>query len=263
MPGDPPGGHSTSILELHMSWWKKIVGGAPPPEAPRTPVIAQVSLPPAEPGTIFQDQLLRKQFTIDMLRQEGIPAIDHLPVIESEAEAELPSAEQIAQRLTALAIVAVKGEGLEAEAVDAIVNERGIRDWFTPNETAFLADRAPSDHDRLQFVWRYEAAWVLYWALNFIPGRIGMPREICDVPALAATVRDTPDLTVNGVHPVGHVLTEADLIYRCHWAVRDAQINGKPIPGDLEPGVVMERHHAFNWLVQHRDTPWDDIDTST
>lgn len=246
-----------------MSWWRRLTGSRQAPVPPRLPVLATVTLPPSDPVSVYQDQVLRKQFTIDVLQQEGIRTIEHLPVIEGELETELPSAAQIAQRLTALTIVAVKGEGLAAEEVDAIVEERGIRDWFSPRETAFLADRAPSEHDRMQFAWRYEAAWVMYWALNFIPGRIGMPRAICDVPLLARTVRDTPDLTLHGTHPVGHVLTEADLIYRCHWAVRDAQINGTPIPGGLEPGVVAERHHAFNWLIRHREEEWDAVDTST
>lgn len=246
-----------------MSWWRKLTGSDKPPAPQRLPVIAEVTLPPVVPSTVYRDQVLRKQFTIDMLRHEGIPTIDHLPVIESEVEVDLPAAQQVAQRLAALTIVAVKGEGLDAESVDAIVDERGMRDWFSPRETAFLADRAPRDHDRIQFSWGYEAAWVLYWALNFIPGRLGMPRATCDVPTLAATVRDTPDLAMHGLHPVGHVLTEADLIYRCHWAVRDAQINGKPIPGGLEPGVVMERHRALNWLIWHREQPWDEVDTST
>ena len=38
-------------------------------------------------------------------------------------------------------------------------------------------------------------------------------------------------------------------IFETHWAVRDAQINDKKIPGRVDPGIVQERHHALNWLL--------------
>ena len=246
-----------------MGWWRKLIGSGGPPVPERLPVLATVTLPPAPPVKLRGDQVLRKQFTIDILQQHGIPTIAHLPAVESEAEVELPGADQVAQRLAALTIVAVKGEGLDAESVDAIVDERGMHGWFSPKEAAFVADRAPSERDRIRFSWNYEAAWTLYWALNFLEGQLGMPRAVCDVPLLVRTVRDTPDLAINGLRRVGHVLTEADLAYRCHWAVRDAMINGKPIPGGLNPGVVAERHRTLNWLIRHREEAWDDVDTPT
>ncbi|HEX6611164.1 MAG TPA: DUF4272 domain-containing protein [Hyphomicrobiaceae bacterium] len=50
-------------------------------------------------------------------------------------------------------------------------------------------------------------------------------------------------------------------MYRYHWAVRDASINGRPSPADLDPGIVMERHHALNWLIGYIDA--DDVTTDT
>ena len=198
-----------------------------------------------------------------MLAAEGIPINLHLPCIESEAEARVRNTSEVVGRLLALTAVAVKGEGLDRASVDRFVRAHDIRRWLSAAELAFIKVPRPSAHDRLQFSWRYEAAWVLLWALRHVDGQLGPPRAICDVASLVRTVRDTNDLAVLGLRPANDILNEADLIYRCHWAVREAQLRGKPTPAGLEPGVTMERHHALNWLIGYCDADWDDVTTDT
>jgi hypothetical protein len=64
------------------------------------------------------------------------------------------------------------------------------------------------------------------------------------------------------LRPLGAVLDETDMIYRLHWAVRQAQLDGGVPPASLNPGVVTERHHALNWLTRYEDQ-WDDVTTDT
>ena len=59
------------------------------------------------------------------------------------------------------------------------------------------------------------------------------------------------------------ILDQADLIYRYHWAVVDARVNGKEPPAKLDPSVVMERHYALNWLIGYMNQEWDDVSTDT
>lgn len=199
----------------------------------------------------------------DVLQAQGVPVNPHLPMIESEAEVSIRSAREAADRLLALTVVAVKGEGLEQRLINEIVDERGVRLLFTPAELAFIDNPNPSLHDRTQFSWRYEAAWVLFWALG-CEDPLGRPDRICDVPRLTATVRDEPDLACHGLCSTNDILNEADLIYRYHWAVRQAGLDGNPPPAALDPGVVMERHHALNWLIGYDDNAdWDDVTTNT
>lgn len=219
-----------------------------------------MNLPESEPS---EDQLARRQRSEGILRAALVRINPHLPMIESEAETRIRAPQEVAERLLALNIVAVKGEGLEQKVIARIVEERGVRPLFTPDELAFIDDPAPSEHDRLQFVWRYEAAWVLFWSLNFVRGPLGLPSSLCDVPLLAETVHDTTDLTVNGMRSTKEVLDEADLIYRCHWAVRQAGLERVVPSGGLDPGVTMERHHALNWLIGYDDADWDDVATDT
>lgn len=253
-----------------MNWFRKLLGGADgdggqQPAVTREPVVpvATVQIPPTEPGTLYQDQVLRKAWAEDLLIEAGVPVNKHLPCIEGQAETTLRSAREVADRLLALAIVAVKGEGLEHDRVLQLATERQAWDLFTAKEAAFIRDPSPSEHDRIQFVWRYEAAWVLLWALDPDAGPLPYPDSICDVPLLAQTVRDTPDLAISGLQSANNILNEADLIYRCHWAVRQASIDGTEPPAGLDPGVVMERHYALNWLIGYMDQDWDDISTDT
>ena len=213
--------------------------------------------------TVTEEQLARKRRSEAVLRAEGIPFIAHLPAIESAGEVTERSAAEVAGRLQALTIVAVKAEGLGQEAIANIVAERGLGSLFSPREKAFIDDPQPNRQDCIQFIWRYEAAWVLLWALNMSDAPLGLPRKICDVPFLAETIRDEPDLAARGLRPVAELLDEADLIYRCHWATRQARLKGQDVPAGLDPGVTMERHYALNWLIGYGDRAWDDVDTST
>lgn len=213
--------------------------------------------------TVTEEQLARKHRSEGILQAEGVPFIAHLPVIERVDEATGPTAAEVAGRLQALAIVAVKAEGLEQEIVAEVVTGRGWQSLFSPLERVFIDDPQPSEHDRIQFVWRYEAAWVLLWALHKTEGPLGLPREPCDVPFLSGTVRDDPDLAASGLRPRAELLDAADLIFRCHWATRQAQLTGQDAPAGLDPGVTMERHHALNWLIGDGSEAWDDVSTNT
>lgn len=246
-----------------MSWFRTLFGRGGGTGSAAEPI--RIERPAVEGAqTIHGDQTLRKAWAEDVLRAEGIPINSGLPMIESEAEIRLRTPREVADRLLALTIVAVKGEGLAQDDVDGFVRERGIRGLFTRRELAFIDDPDPDDHDRVQFSWRYEAAWILLWALKLADGQLGLPRDLSDVARLVQIVRDTPDLDRRGMQSANDILNEADLIFRCHWAVRQAGLDGAPPPAGLDPGVTMERHHALNWLIGYNDgAEWDDVTTDT
>ena len=58
-------------------------------------------------------------------------------------------------------------------------------------------------------------------------------------------------------------MDQADLIYRMHWALRQAQIEGEAPPAGMVWDVVFERHYALNWLIGYMDQPWDEVSTDT
>lgn len=219
----------------------------------------------AENGEISAEAIDRKLRSEAILRAEGVPFISHLPAIETTAEALKRSKEEVALRTLCLSLVAAKGEGLEQEIVERVLKSYELRPHLTPKELVFALDNSPSQHDRTQFIWRHEAAWTLLWALGFV-AQFGKPVQICDVEFAAETVTGrTRSQFIDDaeLRPIADILDQADLIYRYHWAVKDAQIKGQQIPAALNPDVTVERHHALNWLIGYLEQAWDDISTDT
>lgn len=207
----------------------------------------------------------RKAKSVERLKKEGVPTIEHLPFIEDSTEAKNRTKEEIAKRAIAVAITAVKGEGLDQETIDNLVKKYGAQDFFSPDEAAFIKNPKPSQKDRIQFSWRYECLWVLLWSLGYIDD-IARPEGICDVPKAVGFLRerDTEQFIKDAkLRPLTEILDQADLIYRYHWAVVDARLKGKEAPAKLEGGVVQERHYVLNWLIGYMDQEWDDISTDT
>lgn len=208
------------------------------------------------------DRKLRSERT---LRSEGVPFLATLPVIETTAEALQRSKEEVALRTLCLLLVAAKGEGLGQEVVEGVLEFHGLRPHLTPKELAFVLDNSPSQHDRVQFTWRHEAAWTLLWALGFV-AQLSKPAQICDVEFAARTMteRTTAQFIEDSeLRQIADILDQADLIYRYHWAVRNARRKGQLVPAALEPGVTEERHYALNWLIGYNEQAWDQVTTDT
>ncbi len=200
----------------------------------------------------------RKSRSETILRAEGVPFFAALPVIETTAEALKRPKEEVALRTLCLLFVAAKGEGLRQEVVEGVLESYELRPYLTPKELSFVLDNSPSQHDRIQFTWRHEAAWTLLWALGFV-AQLGKPAQICDVEFAARTMTETTTsqfIEDSKLRPIADILDQADLIYRYHWAVRNARIKGQQIPAGLDAGVTEERHYALNWLVGMEEA-WD------
>lgn len=211
------------------------------------------------------EALERRARSVAQLREEGVPVLETLPVISSEADSKRRTSEEVVNRAVALCVVALKGEGLEQAVIDQIVEAYGVAPFLTPDELAFIAEPEPDDFDRIQFVWRYEAYAVLLWAVGLLD-ELPRPDVICDVPKVAGLLGELGRdgmLERAALRPQAELLDAADLIYRYHWAVRDAGLNGREMPAGLERGVVIERHHALNWLIGYMDQAWDDVSTDT
>ncbi|GHD12878.1 DUF4272 domain-containing protein [Tianweitania populi] len=218
----------------------------------------------AQPQTP-DDPDLRKLRSMTQLEAEAVPTIAHLPAIESETESTRRSDREVVERTIALAIVAVKGETGDAGLANSLVRQFNAEAFFTPKERAFMAESDPEQQDRVNFTWRYEGVNVLLWALGIFD-ELPRPEAICDVPRIAATLRDfgTDGLKKRArLRPQREILDAADLIYRYDWAVVNARIKGEPTPSDLDGSVVQERHHALNWLIGYQDQAWDDVSTDT
>lgn len=207
----------------------------------------------------------RKSASIEILKSEGVPFIDHLPVIEDIDGSVRRTENEVVNRALALLIVAVKGETRDEELVQSLVAQYNADALFSPYERAFIDNPTPSEQEYVNFIWRYESAFVLLWAVGFVD-TLEHPDHIVDVYNIAVMVRD---LGADGLRTEaklrsqGELLQAADLIYRYNWAVVNARLKGKSPPAGLDSSVVYERHYALNWLIGYGGQPWDHISTDT
>ncbi len=213
------------------------------------------------------DAVQRKKETEGFLSFRELEAASTLPPVIGEGEVVLRSAKEVAERALALFVVALRAESL-ATGKEIPVDELRARmplafDYLSPAEKAFLAN--PDEQAVIQFAWRYEALFVLLWALGVFE-EMPFAGEICDVPAIAEKMIGLDQaafMNDASLLDASKILDALDLQFRLHWIVRQAQVDGTEVPAGVDGGVVMERHHALNWLVRFEDADWDDVDVPT
>ncbi len=216
-------------------------------------------------NSISKESSVRKARSESVLKEKNVPINSHLPYIEDSKAAHIRTTEEVALRAMALLVVAVKAEGLEQDIVNYLITTYDLSKAFSANEKVFIEDLNPSQHDKTQFIWRYEAAWVLLWSLGFVP-ELDSPTHMCDVGASVEVLQQrTREQFLNDstLRTASEILDQNDLIYRYHWAVVDARIKGLKTPGGVDSSVVLERHYALNWLVGYMGQEWDDVSTDT
>lgn len=227
---------------------------------------------PREPREFPHDARDRQARSEEELSQFGIRTPATLPVV-SATEVVLRPASEVARRALALFVVALRAESLMSPelAVSDLREKRPLAfRALTPKECLFLNDEAPDQQQITNFAWRYEAVWTLAWTLGLVEV-LCYPSETCDVDILSKTMLELDEeaLLKNAkLLPTETLLDALDLHFRLHWLVRQRPQDDKPGDGkmggdDLDPGVVLERHHALNWLVQYGGAEWDDVQTPT
>src|SRR5215470_15726068 len=175
-----------------------------------------------------------------ILRGQGVPINTWLPVTETEEEAKLRTRDEVCYRALSLIVVAINADRLDPAFAERLVHYYGLEPYLTPKERAFLKAELPSDQDLAIFLWRVEAAWVLLWALGYVQ-ELEKPQTVCEVGQAVAFIkqRNAAQFIADArLRPLAEILDEADLIYRYHWAVVDARVNGRDIPAGLDPGVT-------------------------
>ncbi|TWT84475.1 hypothetical protein CA13_59540 [Planctomycetes bacterium CA13] len=219
---------------------------------------AQIPYPP--------DSRERKLRSEVMLRNRLIDTPDTLPPVVGASELELRDADEVAWRTLALFMAAVRAESLASENPIPVEKLRAKSpmafEALSPAEAAFLGTESPNPQTVFNFVWRYEALFTLQWALG-LHNDMPFADAICDVPLVAQLQIAQPNrerISNAKLRPAGEILDALDLNYRLLWAAREAQQQKREAPASIDGGVLSERQHALNWLVQFQNADWDEID---
>jgi hypothetical protein len=216
-----------------------------------------------------EDAQMRKARSEQKLQRLGVQVLKSLPPVIGEVEVFLREPAEAARRALALFVTALRAESLAAGS-EIPVSEMRERlplafAALSPKETAFLRAAAPDEKEVAAFGWRYEALLALQWALG-LAAHLPDPTRTCDVSALARVMVERPDeelVQSAGLRHTSVILDALDFHFRLHWAVRQAKLDSRRVPGGLDPGVVLERHYALNWLTRFEEADWDDVDTPT
>jgi len=227
---------------------------------------------PPDPEAIVpypQDSWERKARTEAQLATRGLRVPAHLPPLPGEAETRLRSPDEVLGRVSALCAVAFRAKTVYSDDPIA-VGELFSRlphgsDRLTPVEAAFMAAATPDQDTAVELSWRFECVPVLEWALG-LREDLPFPDGLVDAPL--ALLEMSPEQMAElppkvQLRPTSEILDALDLHYRAHWLMRQSRVDNAPPPQGLVPGIVAERHYAFNWLVRFEDAEWDQVDTPT
>jgi hypothetical protein len=171
----------------------------------------------------------------------------------------------VAKRVLAIIAVVEKAHNVNPVELDRWVTAHRIHEYLSPLEAAFFGKRDPSQQEIVTQSWRAESLVPLLWALGLIdelpPLNLQFSWQF--VRGLSSAIADPEAFIRTACLRSREVLDEAEAhLYHQHWRVRDAQLFGKPMPEELDPGIVYERRYGASWLVGWSHD-WDNVPTDT
>ena len=208
----------------------------------------------------------RKEKTETYLKELHIPFNFGLPPIEEESDSTIRSGTDIAKRIFVLVYLGVYSEDGDKNEIVGFFKSEELWDSVTEDEKKLLSEKKLTEKDSINISWRSEGIYLLLWAIYKIDN-LGLPIDQCNIgemlELLPNAFESTKDFIKNAtVRPTAEILDKSDLIYRLHWAAREADSKDEDIPGDIDTGIIQEWHYAINWITYY-DENWDDILTDT
>lgn len=174
------------------------------------------------------------------------------------------TAEKVARRCLVLMAVVAAGHKKPRAAIRKWLRRENLLKELTPEEKRLFSSARVSLRQQVWATWRVEALAPLLWSIGAIP-RLGKPKLLANTRKLLSPLYQTTTEFVRAakLRSKRDLVRASTEIYETNWAVRDARINDTKIPGDVDPGIVQERHHALNWLLNDLGEEWDDVSTDT
>lgn len=181
-------------------------------------------------------------------------------VMFPEAHYPLRSKQDVANRCLAVLLVALKAEGLEPAILSTLRQDYQVEASLTSNEKAFLEEVASDETLKSQFVWYYEAAWALLWALGYVDS-MGEVNRYADSAHAVLCMRERAYqdfIAEASLRDHATILQQLDLLYRydltnLYYQQHDLHSSA------FDEGVVFERYYALLWLCDAEQRDWDTL----
>jgi hypothetical protein len=188
-----------------------------------------------------------------------------LPVIEL-AELRPRGPREVADRALVLAALVQMSFGTPRKLVKSWLHANSLAGCLSAGERAVVDDsEGPAASTRSRLRWNMEGLWAAVWAGGLVDD-LSPATPIGDelatlVPDLRTQESPGRFLDSFSLRPTNVLLATLDLLYRAHWAARDARQSGaEDCP--FNEGVVHERRKFLEWSL-NADVDWDDVDMST
>jgi hypothetical protein len=216
----------------------------------------------------------RRNKSIALLDRYGVKHIDFLPLIETVAKVEIKDEKTIIERFIAtmcsIQVACSLRDNQEVEGTkkffEQMLTEYGLSLDDVTNKEKTVWDGTNSEQDILDVGWRYEAIYLLFWALGFVD-ELEFPSDICDVTLMFQLMKDNPNFAQLAekarLRSTMELLDMADYIYCLRWASVDAYVNKQPQPANMSFSVLIERHRAINWLTLKDEADFDTVALDT
>lgn len=202
-----------------------------------------------------------KTENIKTIRSWGLPAIDHLPVLETEDELSPQSPSDVARRCVVIAhVIGIGFDGDRTKIRNAITGFR-LMDYTSAHERDLLSRDNYTKQEKTDAQWLAECMQSFAWCLGLDTLE---PLAYCDndlSSKFPAPFTDPADfIQCARLHPFEDIYRQADLHYRLHWAARNALNSGEKFP--VTEGLLRERRRALDWVIGV-EVNWDEMPTDT
>lgn len=178
----------------------------------------------------------------------------------------LRTAEEIARRSLVLGALISTVYGTSISDICSWLKAENLWNELSPDELVYIANPA-NKKAQINLSWHSEALVVLLWSINKFSSLPPLTAE-CDTTLNKNVLITYPNSTKEFISSAllrdeEEISLEYEAVYESHWSVRDSKIHNKPIPNDVIPGVVYERHFGFNYVTGYCSLPWDEITCDT
>lgn len=189
-----------------------------------------------------------------------------MTVEEQIEDDEYRSPQEIAKRAIVLTALIKVVFGEDQNRVFDWLKSENLWEELSPYELDFTKN-TQDERACINISWRSEALVSLLWSINKIVALPALNEQVDFVhmsKAIPCFMKSTSDFIQKcQLRNECEIEDEYEKVFDAHWKVRDARLHSKAKPKDIDSGIVMERHHGFNYVIGYCGLPWDEITTDT
>lgn len=206
---------------------------------------------------------------VQFLKEKNIPVNESTEFNLRLQDIKVRSEVEVMQRIYALASIAVYTESLvnkpeQAEDVlKGLDAKYGVKSFMTRNELLYLDSKEKNQQMHMFFIWKYEACSTLLDACNLytLPELNGTSNaaEIIKLLLSFSSIEEASKKI--SFKSNEDLLKSQNLMQRYKWAIQKLAAERTKLE-NVENTMVLERHHALNWLLTSLyGENWDTLET--